>query len=99
LSRAKLDRRMSNKNEEEYKEELKRRERFSRREVEPIFNRCYPPGYRKLCKVRRNRVNPQKKFYRARRWKQLERHKQIYIINYSRRFRNRLRYRRKAHQN
>jgi hypothetical protein len=90
--------------EEEYEEDLRRRARFPERDIEPIFNRCYPPGYKKKPrKVKRKRVNPQKEFYRAVRWKQhlrqlLQRHKHATTRFWRRRFRNWLRERREAIQ-
>jgi hypothetical protein len=33
--------------DKEYEEDLRQRARFPERDIEPIFNRCYPPGYKK----------------------------------------------------
>jgi hypothetical protein len=56
--------------DKEYEEDLRQRARFPERDIEPIFNGCYPPGYKKPRKIRRKWLNPKKEFHRAIRWKQ-----------------------------
>jgi hypothetical protein len=88
---------------EVYEEDLKRRVRFPERDIEPIFNRCYPAGYQKPHKIVRRRKNPKKELYLALRWKQhlvklMRKHRLASVKFWNRRFQDWLRERREAIQ-
>jgi hypothetical protein len=84
-------------------EDLRRRARLPERDIEPVFNRCFPVGYRKPRKIAHRRKNPKKEVHRAIQWKQhlvkvIQRHKQASIRFWNRRYREWLRQRREAIQ-